>query len=65
MQAEVSIHTLKPAPYTTLLLGPLCFQQSFKTAAEPIGQLGGLGDKEMLVFPPAGKPYLYLEGTSY
>lgn len=65
MQAEVNIHTLKPAPYTTLLRGALCFHQSFKTAAEPIGQLGGLRGKEMLVFPPGGKPYLYLEGTSY
>lgn len=65
MEAEVSTCTLKPVPYTTLPLGPLCFHQSFKTAAEPVGQLGGLREKGVLIFPPAGKPDLYLEGTGY
>lgn len=57
MQTEVCVCTLKPVPYTSRLLGALCFQESSKTAAEPIGQLSGLKGKEVLVFPPAGEPY--------
>lgn len=65
MQTEMSICTLKPVHHTTLLLGPLYFYQSFITAAEPISQLGGLRGRDMLVFLPADKPYLYLEGPIY
>lgn len=65
MQAELSICTLKPIPYTPLLLGSLCFHIGFKTAAEAIGLLGGWRGTEVLVLCLAGKPYLYLGSTSY